>query len=79
MPNANVMAGTNRLKHALKALEDHWLATRETWNDSVRMRFEERHLKPLDSATDAAVLGMMKFGEVVDRLRRDLADRSDLS
>ena len=79
MPNANVMAGTNRLKHALKALEDHGRATRETWNDSVRQRFEERHLKPLDPATDAAVLGMMKFGDVVDRLRRDLADRSDLS
>ena len=31
------------------------MATRETWNDSVRQRFEERHLKPLDSATDAAV------------------------
>jgi hypothetical protein len=71
MANANVMAGTNRLKHALKALEEHWMATRETWNDSVRQRF--------DSATDAAVIGMMKFGDVVDRLRRDLADRSELS
>ena len=79
MANANVMAGTNRLKHALKALEDHWVVTRETWNDSVRQRFEERHLKPLDAATDAAVIGMMKFGDVVDRLRRDLADRSELS
>lgn len=79
MANANIMAGTNRIKHALKALEDHWINTRETWHDSVRQRFEERHLKPLDPATDAAVIGMMKFGEVVDRLRRDLADRSDPS
>ena len=79
MANANIMAGTNRLKHALKALEEHWLATRDGWNDSVRQRFEERHLKPLDPATDAAVIGMMKFGEVIDRLRRDLADRSELS
>jgi hypothetical protein len=79
MANANIMAGSNRLKHALKALEDHWLSTRETWNDSVRQRFEDRHLKPLDPATDAAVIAMQKFGEIVDRVRRDLSDRSDLS
>ena len=79
MPNANIMAGSNRLKHALRALEEHWVATRETWNDSVRRRFEERHLRPLDPATDAAVIAMHKFGEVVDRLRRDLNDRSDRS
>ena len=78
MANANIMAGTNRLKHALKSLEDHWIATRETWGDSVAQRFEERHLKPLDPATDAAVIAMMKFGEVVDRIRRDLSDRSEL-
>jgi hypothetical protein len=78
MANANVMAASNRLKHSLKALEDHWLNTRETWNDSVRQRFEERHLKPLDPATDAAVIAMQKFGEILDRVRRDLSDRSDL-
>ncbi len=79
MANANIMAGSNRLRHALKSLQDHWLATQETWNDSVRQRFEERHLRSLDSATDAAANGMSKFGEVVDRLRRDLADRSQQS
>ena len=79
MPNANMMAGSNRLRHALKSLQDHWLTTRETWNDAVRQRFEDRHLKALDPATDAAALGMQKFGEVLDRVRRDLSDRSELS
>ncbi len=78
MANANLMAGSNRLKHALKSLEDHWMNTRETWNDAVRQRFEERHLKPLDPATDAAVIAIQKFGEIVDRVRRDLSDRSEL-
>ena len=45
MANANIMAGSNRLRHALKGLQDHWLTTQETWNDSVRQRFEERHLR----------------------------------
>ena len=76
MPNANVMAGSNRLKHAIRALREHWLATEATWNDAVRRRFEERYLKPLDPATDAALIGMQKFAEVLDRVRRDLSDRS---
>jgi len=76
MPNANVMAGSNRLKHAIRALREHWLTTESTWNDSVRQRFEDRYLKPLDPATDAAVIGMQKFAEVLDRVRRDLSDRS---
>jgi hypothetical protein len=76
MPNANVMAGSNRLQHAIRALREHWLTTESTWNDSVRQRFEDRYLKPLDPATDAAVIGMQKFAEVLDRVRRDLSDRS---
>ena len=57
MANANIMAGSNRLKHALKALEEHWMATRETWNDSVRQRFEERHLRSLDRNRAPGVRG----------------------
>jgi len=77
MPNPNVMAGTNRLRHSIKALRDHWLAIEATWGDEVRRRFEERYLTPLDPATDAAIAGLLKFGEVLDRVRRDLSDRSE--
>ena len=79
MPNPNVIAGSNRLKHALQALGEHWSRTEATWGDSVRDRFEERYLKPLDPATDAAMMGMQKFAEVLDRVRRDLSDRSPLT
>lgn len=77
MPNANVMAGASRLKHALNALQEHWRLTEPTWNDSVRTRFEERHLLPLDSAADSALNGMQKLAEVLDQIRRDLTDRSE--
>lgn len=79
MANANVVAGSNRLKHAMKALQEHWGVTEATWNDSVRRRFEARYLSPLDSAADAALIGMQKFSEVLDRIRRDCSDRSELS
>ncbi len=77
MPNPNVAAGSNRLKHAIKALQDQWLATSATWDDAVARRFEARYLAPLDPATDAALAGLLKFGEVLDRARRDLSDRSE--
>src|SRR5262249_4739390 len=48
MPNAKVLAGSNRLEQSARALREHWLATEATWSDVVRHRFEERHLAPLE-------------------------------
>jgi hypothetical protein len=77
MPNAKVLAGSNRLKQTIRALRDHWLVTEATWSDSVRRRFEERYLAPLDPAVDAAVLGLQKLADVLDQVRRDCSDRSE--
>jgi hypothetical protein len=77
MANANVVAGSHRLKHAMRALRDHWLAVEPTWDDAVRRRFEDRYLAPLDPAADAAVFGMQKLAELLDKVRRDLTDRSE--
>jgi hypothetical protein len=77
MANANVMAGASRLKHAIRTLQERWLATEATWNDDVRRRFEERHVQPLDPAITAALIGMQKMAEVLDQVRRDCSDRSE--
>jgi hypothetical protein len=77
MPNAKVMAGSNRLKQTLRALKDQWLVTEATWSDVVRRKFEDRYLAPIDPAVDAAVNGMQKIAEVLDQVRRDCSDRSE--
>jgi hypothetical protein len=77
MPNARVMAGSTRLKQTVRALKDQWLVTEETWGDSVRRRFEERYLAPLEPAVDSAINGMQKIAEVLDQVRRDCSDRSE--
>jgi hypothetical protein len=77
MPNAKVMAGSTRLHQTIRALREQWLVTEATWGDSVRQRFEERHLAPLEPAVDAAINGMQKIAEVLDKVRRDCSDRSE--
>jgi hypothetical protein len=77
MANVRVTSGSNRLKQTVRTLRDHWLITEATWGDSVRHRFEERYLAPLDPAVEAAVIGLQKLAEVLDQVRRDCSDRSE--
>jgi hypothetical protein len=72
------MAGSNRLTQCTRLLRDQWLATEATWSDSVRQAFEERYLAPLEPAVDSAVNGLMKLAEVLDHVRRDCSDRSEI-
>ena len=77
MPNARVMAGSTRLNQTVRALKDQWLVTEATWGDSVRRRFEDSYLAPLEPAVDSAINGMLKIAEVLDQVRRDCSDRSE--
>jgi hypothetical protein len=77
MPNAKVLAGSTRLNRTVRALKDQWLVVEATWGDSVRRRFEERYLAPLEPAVDSAINGLQKIAEVLDHVRRDCSDRSE--
>jgi hypothetical protein len=79
MANAKVLAGSTRLGQTIRSVRDQWLVTEATWHDSVRQRFEERYLAPLEPAVDAAANGMQKIAEVLDQVRRDCSDRSEVS
>jgi hypothetical protein len=78
MANAKVVAGATRLKQTIRILNDHWMLTEATWTDSVRRRFEDRHLAPLSPAVEAAVIGLQKLADVLDQVRRDCSDRSEI-
>jgi hypothetical protein len=79
MPNMKAIAGSNRLGQTIRSVRDQWLLTEATWNDSVRQRFEERYLAPLEPAVESAINGMQKIADVLDQVRRDCSDRSELS
>jgi hypothetical protein len=78
MPNAKALAGSHRLVQCFRLLRDQWLSTEGTWNDAVRQRFEERYLMPLESAVDSAVNGIGAMAEILEQVRRDCSDRSEL-
>jgi hypothetical protein len=78
MANTRVLAGSNRLGQTIRAVRDQWLVTEATWSDSARQRFEDRYLAPLEPAVDAAVNGLQKIAEVLDQVRRDCSDRSEI-
>jgi hypothetical protein len=77
MANAKVLAGATRLKQTTRSLRDKWLVTEETWGDTVRQRFEERYLAPLEPAVDSAINGLQVMAEVLEKVRRDCSDRSE--
>jgi hypothetical protein len=77
MPDAKVLAGSTRIAQSIRALRDHWLITEETWQDSVRRRFEDRYLAPLESAVDSANNGMKKLADILEQVHRDCSDRSE--
>lgn len=72
-----MIAGAAQLKQTIRALNDRWMLTEATWSDSVRRRFEERHLAPLSPAVESAVIGLQKLADVLDQVRRDCSDRSE--
>ena len=78
MPDAKVLAGATRLKQTTRVLRDLWLATEAGWGDAVRQRFEERYLAPIDPAVDSAINGLQAMAEILERVRRDCSDRSDV-
>jgi len=79
MPNPRVVSGSNQLEQSLRNLRDCWLSTEATWGDDVRQRFEEQFLAPLEPAALSAFSGMQKLAEILDQLRRDCSDRSEVS
>jgi hypothetical protein len=67
------------VSQTIRALREHWLVTEPTWSDAPRQRFEERFLAPLEPAVDSALCGMQKLAEVLDQVRRDCSERSEVS
>ena len=64
-------AGSARLKHAMKSLNENWDVTRESWADKNALDFEKNHLVPVQQMVENALRGMDKLSEVLHKVRAD--------
>lgn len=59
------------LSKALKDLRVRWEIAGQSWQDQVRVEFEENHLEPLWEQTRATLDGMNRLAELLARARRE--------
>jgi hypothetical protein len=64
-------AGSARLNHSLKTLQERWAGTKELWSDQVSRDFEKNHLVPLVQQTESAIRGMDQIDEILKKIRQD--------
>ena len=67
----SINAAKARLTQAQKDLLAHWMQTRVSWDDAISRRFEETHIRPLESDVRSAVGAMEQAERVLQRMSRD--------
>ncbi|HEV3122595.1 MAG TPA: hypothetical protein VGY53_11860 [Isosphaeraceae bacterium] len=63
--------GSTKLQYALQNLRMRWEEAQEMWNDSVRVDFDNKHLKPLETQVSATVRAMEKIGEIMAKMKQE--------
>ena len=63
--------GSAKLNFALKTLRIRWEDVKGDWKDTVRMDFEEKHLKPLEEMMSATLVAMGRLDQVMARAKKE--------
>ena len=58
---------STRLQRATKKIQDEWLAAKESWDDKVSERFQDRYLDPIVPQMQLALNAIRELREVVDQ------------
>lgn len=61
----------NRLSSLTRELNQRWQQTRESWSDSKALEFEQRYLREVQVAVQAAVGGMTMLESTLRKIRTD--------
>ncbi len=63
---ADLITPSTRLQRATKKVQDKWMLTRETWNDSVSDRFQEKYLEPIVPQMQLTLSAIHELMQVLD-------------
>lgn len=64
-----------RLQRATKKIQDHWLETKQTWDDRVSERFQERYLDPIVPQLQLVISAIHELTEII--AQAELATREE--
>lgn len=64
----------SRLQRATKKLQDRWLETKDSWDDRVRQRFQDRYLDPIVPQLQLALNAIHELTEVLSQAEVETRD-----
>ena len=64
-------ASATRLSAVTKELWNHWLETKEYWQDNKSQEFERQYLEELRASVDKTVTVIEQLDKLVDKIRKD--------
>ena len=65
---------STRLQRATKKLQDHWLETKENWDDRTSERFKDRYLDPIVPQMQLTITAIHELTEVIDQAIAETRD-----
>lgn len=76
MSVCDLTSGTGRLQKATRELVQRWEQTKDTWNDSTRKEFEERHLQPMNPKVRLLLAHAAEFLETLQKAEQSCRDEA---
>ena len=58
---------SSSLHFALKSLKQKWDETQEEWNDSVRQRFDENYVEPIEPQVSTVLKAINRLSKVISQ------------
>jgi hypothetical protein len=64
-------AGSTKLQYALQNLRLRWEEAQQMWNDMVRVEFDNKHIKPMETQVSSTVRAMDKIAEITAKMKQE--------
>jgi len=66
-----VYEGRGQLARSMKDLNNRWLETKSTWQDTTSEAFEQEHLVTLETDLRQAITAMEHMAQIIGQVKRD--------
>lgn len=68
---SNLLANHTQMLQVWNSFQATWAATRESWKDIDRDRFERENIQELSNVTSVYLTNLRRLAETIQQIRRD--------